>query len=184
MKIDDLDLQALARGQQISLEDLVHHSSRIAEWLFERQGAIAMFWLVDIPGEGLRVMPPPEEDDQGDMDTAERKDRHVASLREFLWACGATRYALASEAWSVLLTDRDELKRYHGEWKGSLANAPHRVEVISIQAEDGRELITASREIVRPAQGKPYLAKLEIERPDLAEGRFVNLLPRHAGDEH
>jgi hypothetical protein len=61
----------------------------------------------------------------------------------------------------------------------TLANATDRREVITIDADDGREYLMAFRAIVRPTHGRAYLGKLgEIERPEHTRGRFLDLLPR------
>jgi len=49
---------------------------------------------------------------------------------------------------------------------------------VLFEAEDGTEVLTAFRDIVRPAHGKPYLGKLgAIERPRGLYGRWLGLLP-------
>jgi hypothetical protein len=72
------------------------------------------------------------------------------------------------------------------EWMDSgsttLADHPLRKELVALQATDGRETLMATRDIVRPASGKPYLAPIEeIIRPDSIEGRMATeLLPSAA----
>jgi hypothetical protein len=64
----------------------------------------------------------------------------------------------------------------------TLANAPDRQEVIEIEADDGHELLQGTREIIRPASGRPHLGKLEVFRPKRIQGRFLDLLPRQRSE--
>jgi hypothetical protein len=74
----------------------------------------------------------------------------------------------------------------NAEWRESgsttLADHPLRKELIVFNADDGRERLLATRDIVRPASGKRYLAPIEeIIRPDSIEGRMATeLLPSAA----
>src|SRR5262249_15455278 len=68
------------------------------------------------------------------------------------------------------------------EWiakgSGTLADHPLRKEQIVLMASDGREVLMAWRDIVRPPAGRPHLGRLsEIERPKELRGAWVKCLP-------
>src|SRR5215831_12831438 len=65
----------------------------------------------------------------------------------------------------------------------TLANDPDRREIIYIQADDGTELLSALRDIVRPAHDKPSKGHAEAlrERPQGQRVRCSSELPDHVG---
>jgi hypothetical protein len=68
---------------------------------------------------------------------------------------------------------------WRAKGSGKLADHPLRKEMISFDANDGHEVLVATRDVVRPPGGRPYLGELsEITRPDSMEGRMAaDLLP-------
>jgi hypothetical protein len=72
----------------------------------------------------------------------------------------------------------EETSRKYAAMGYTFENYPQRREIVFFMADDGREFLTAEREIIRPAHGRAYLGKLSaIERPDRLVGKFVGLLP-------
>jgi hypothetical protein len=149
-------------SRHIPLEAVLRRASRMAQQMFDKDGEVTMFWLVETgAGEQLTlitpVMGPPG------VSGTEVKDALIAKVRGFFQKHDVKRYANASECWTA---DRPE-------------DDPHRREVVFIEAVDGREHLVAMRDIVRLHGGQPYLAKLgQIERPRRLGGRFLDLLPR------
>jgi hypothetical protein len=142
----------------VTLDAFVRRIAREAEKCFDRHGEIPLTWFYEIPGDGLGAMVTPV-----DLDT---KDQLADRMRSLFWEKRVTRYAFVTEGWAATTPG----------WTGPAVNDPQRVELVLIYAEDGREAISAKRDIIRPAHSKPYLAKLEIEHGASRSGRFANLL--------
>ena len=66
---------------------------------------------------------------------------------------GVTRLAMAQEEWEV----DDSWNLRHGP----IREQPNRIEIICLAAMDSERTIIATRRIVRPPHGKPYLDKLD-----------------------
>lgn len=158
----------------VTLEAMMRRLARTTEDMFNDCGEIDSCWLVDIPGEGQKLIVTPISIPPG-ITPGEYKQRLHDGLRNMFEQMGVTRYVCAQECWIAGMDDGSK------EWAaehGSLANFPGRQEAITIHAEDGERFLFAVRTIVRPAQGKPYLTKLEIEQPpSRPDGRFTGLLP-------
>jgi hypothetical protein len=140
----------------------------MAEDAFEKFGGVEMTWLVETADgeQGLIVSPlhvPP------DMSSDEYKDGLDRSLREKFAEMGVCRYACVSECWALAGGLPAE---------GFIRDHPERREFIMITAEDSSECLSAMREVVRPAHGKPYLTKLEIDREWESVGRFTGMLDK------
>jgi hypothetical protein len=170
---------------KVPLDALLRRASRMAEDIFAKDGEISMFWLAEnAVGEQVNILTPVIVPDG--TSPSEHKDRLVAKVRELFREKEIVRYARASECWTLNTEksgiEHDQFDAYMRQ-HGTLANHLDRVEMVMIEAVDGRELIYATREIIRPSGRKPYLGKLSaIERPEHIEGRFLNLLD--GDDDH
>jgi hypothetical protein len=155
----------------ITLEAMLRRASKNAEKMFNKFGGIEMHWLVDTPDEsqGLVITPIRRETDE---------DEFAAAVREQFEAKNVTRFVLVSTAWAI----PDEYDDGHG----SIEQMPGRIEVLLLMASDGRERLSAMREIVRPAGGKPYLTSLKIDRKTefRVQIRFANMLPVENATRH
>lgn len=159
---------------EVTLDAMVRRLSRVTEEIFHEKGEIDTCWLVDIPGEGQKLIASPVVVPPG-VPPRVVKNHVACAMRELFEQLGVTRYAHAAECW-VGSEDAGDTEEWIAE-HGSLANFPGRREAIVINAEDGRQILIALRTIIRPAHGKPYLTKLEIEQTDDVTGRFTGLLP-------
>jgi hypothetical protein len=157
-----------------TLDAMVRRLSRVTEEIFHEEGEIDTCWLVDIPGEGQKLIASPVVVPPG-VSPGEVKDHLAYAMRGLFERLNVTRYAHASECW-IGSGDAGDTQEWIAE-HGSLANYPGRREAIVINAEDGHELLLAMRTIIRPEHGKSYLTKLEIDRAGGMIGRFTGLLP-------
>jgi hypothetical protein len=244
----------------IPLDAMVRRASRMAEQMFDEEGAVDMFWLIDTPAGIISVLSPvfAENPTQGRQVKGEINE----AMREFLREHDATRFVRVAEAWvtehapwtdeevpwtydegfvprtdevfvthvpgsSILVQGRrnrdgklfvdkvfrgakpedrsieevrkdfvahlpgikveivagpeaeDLISRLQTqmEWVAKSDElADHPAEQIVLIADDGREVLMARRDIVRPPGGKPYLSKLsEIKRPKELRGPWVDL---------
>jgi hypothetical protein len=246
----------------IPLEAMVRDASRMAEQMFDEDGAIDMFWLIDTPAGIIGALSPVIAETS--TEASQRKDAIVEAMRDLLREHDATRYVRVAEAWTVdgvptldLLADDEVVSMFATDVPGSsiqvvggrrsrdgklfvsgvakagpggfekafeeadkkivkaeskgiefvtgpeaedlisrvqaemewqargsdnLTDHPLRKEKVVITASDGRELLMATRDVVRPPGGKPYLSELStIVRPDRARGRLAaDLLPSAA----
>jgi hypothetical protein len=177
-ELDGAELGWRSTDPSAPLDALVRRLSQMAEELFDRTGKVDMFWLVESPRGQIMIatqmVGPPGK-------AIETKEVLADGMREFFAKHGVTRYAQASECWFVIGPEP-------GAYRGSLASHPERREAVAVNADDGVEYLVAKRDIVRPEQGKPYLAKLKIERVDLDRhsgvGRFNNLSPISKVQKH
>src|SRR5262249_6647147 len=167
----------------IPIDALIGRVSRMAEQMFDKQDDVDPIWLVEsASGEQHTIISPivaPSGLAAGDY-----KDKLAAKMRETFADLDVVRYARATECWMVKdpAIDPDSTEEQLGlhcaAMGYTLKNHPNRREVVKVEPDAGSELIPASRDITRPAPGKPYLGKLSaIERPTRATGRFLNLLP-------
>jgi hypothetical protein len=167
----------------VSLEALLRRMSRLAEKHFDEHGDVDPMFLVETArGEQSMIIAPIVADNP--LNAHAVKDILATKAREEFAKHDVKRYAFAAEAWMSKnfmgpnMSEEEEARRY-AALGYTLANAPDRKEIVTIEAADGRELLYAMREIVRPAHGRAYLGKLgEIRRPDHVRGRFLDLLPR------
>jgi hypothetical protein len=138
----------------VSLEAMLRRTSRVAEQIFEKQGGIDLLWWFDAPSNGSAMITAR----LGTYDDA-KQDLYETLRKQFaVW--GVTRFVVVCEAYG---TDNKEFVNCPSE-------DPRRREAVLHIAKDARETLCAMREIHRPPQGKPYLAKLEIKRDDHARG--------------
>ena len=155
----------------VPLEAMLRRVSRIVEGMFAKSGGIDMTWLVQNADGAQRMLVTP-------VPRPEHKSALLEELREMLRRDGVTRYARATECWTGQKDDREDSRRWLTA-HGSLAAYPKRREMVLFDADDGvAEYLMASREILRPEGGKPYLGKLsEIERLSKPpSGRFTWML--------
>jgi len=155
----------------VPLEALLRRVVRTAEDMFDKLGEIDMLWIYEnASGEQQMVVTPIMAPD-GQV-AAAYKTYLAAGMRQLFHQHDVVRYAVAAECWT-LGCDLDP------DYCGPLGEHPQRREAIIFEADDGRVFLSAWREIIRPAGGKPYLGKLSaIWRPPRVEGRFHDLLPR------
>jgi hypothetical protein len=139
---------------------------------------VQLFWLVDVPGEGLRTIQTPLRAQSNLAD----QERHIAGqMRAFFAAHGVRRYAFAAQAWAA---EADDDVKAHMIGGGSVGMHPKRREVIRFQAGDDLQTLIATREIIWLQGRKATLGKLQIKCPEGIAGRFVDLLPTPAASVH
>jgi hypothetical protein len=144
-----------------SLEEMLRRTSQVAEQIFDVAGRFGLLWWVDAPGNGQVMIAVPAWTDDAKQEVYE-------TLRKQFAAWGVTRFVVACEAWA---TKKKEFSSCPSE-------DPQRRDFVGIIAKDARETLCAMREIHRPPQGKPYLARLEIERDTNARGPMIDgMLP-------
>ncbi len=154
----------------MNAEQLVKFAARRVEKIFRQRGEIIwMYHFIKDDGQHGVFVPPPFLDG---------KDAIVAATKALFEAEHVVAYVYLNEAWTLQeeagASEVDALMAKYG----SLEHVPGRREVVVILAEDANGVVGGYMEINRPAGRKPYLGKLEVERPDAIEGRMVGLLPR------
>jgi hypothetical protein len=160
--IEDVDLSA-----DVPLAAFLRRVSRIIENRFDQTGEVPPSWaLITAGGKAHLVMTPfPATDEDPCGDNA--KKAGVAFMRDYFREHDVVRYAFVAEAWQ-------------GAKSASVRPSmdPSRTAVVWLIAEDRGGAITALREIIRPANGKPYLAKLGVDDGPHAPGYapFGNLI--------
>jgi hypothetical protein len=156
----------------VPLAAMLRRASQMAEQWFDEADGIDMFLLIENSAgeQGMAVVP----DIPDDRDI---KDKLDAYLRDLLREMDAVRYVIVSECWALRGKEPEDMI-----YTCSLRDHPNRWEIISLAAEDERETLHATREIIRPQGRKAYLGKLDIYRPDKAEGRFMGMLPSTASE--
>jgi hypothetical protein len=158
------------------LRRMLDYASEFCERQFAKKGEIAPMWhAVTVDGQKI-IEPHP---------TYLGKDMAAAMIRSFFDLRDVIRYVYIGEAWTlnrmIQPEEQEEIFR-----KG-LSEHPDRVEVVQIQGEDHQYgQIVASRDIIRPERGKPYLGPLTMvnDLPHIprgatvqSEGRMVGMLP-------
>jgi hypothetical protein len=168
--------------KRIPLDALLRRVSRMAEHVFDKHGDIDPIWLVEnASGEQHGIVSPVVS--PSPLAAAAEKDRIADKLREHFAENDIVRYARAVESWTVAFGAEEQIDLRYAAMGYTLANHPDRREVILIEANDGSEFLTAFRDIIRPAHGRPNLGKLgAIERLNHIEGRWLNLLPSKEHD--
>jgi hypothetical protein len=154
----------------IPLEAMIRRVSREAVKLFDERGSVPMLWLVETAtGEQAHLITSVEES------TPEYKRAFAEEMRELFQEKQVARYARAMECWTAADEGSNKWLLEHG----TLADYPQpRSETVLLDADDGRRYLNASREIIRPAGGRPYLGKLSEIAPGILAGRFSDLLNR------
>jgi hypothetical protein len=172
------------------LDALIRRVSRMAEQHFNDHGDIDPMWLVEnAAGEQHMIVSPVIA--PSPLAAAETKDRIADEMRKHFAEHDIVRYAVAMEAWAVhdpeskQAPTTEQAALEYAAMGYTLKNHPDRREIVMFEAEDGTELLTAMRDIIRPANGKPYLGKLgPIERYDgVMMGRWAGLLPSKAHEQ-
>ena len=158
------------------LRRMLDHASAFCDRHFAKKGEIAPMWHAVTAGGQTIIEPHP---------TYLGKDMAAAMIRSFFDLRDVIRYVYIGEAWTLNRMIRPE--EQEEIFRRGLSEHPDRVEVVQIQGED-RDYgqIIASRDIIRPAKGKPYLGPLQMIN-DLShvpqgatiqsEGRMVGMLP-------
>jgi hypothetical protein len=163
----------------VPLYALLRRASRLAEGLFNKDGEFDPFFVCDIPGKELAVVITPLIGKPG-LAAIEYKDRLTAKLRVEFAEKGVTRYVAVAECWMAEPPKQDmtplEVSQYYAALDFSLKNDPKRKEVVVLTADDGKQQLSAMREIIRPANGRPYLGKLEPFEQTISQ-RLGDLLP-------
>ncbi len=151
----------------VPLDAFLRRASRIVEKRFDETGEVPPSWfLVTASGQTHAVVTPflaTGEDPFADN----AKRRGIAFMRDYFREHDAVRYAHVAEAW---MGTKPALVRPTMD--------PNRIEIVSLIVEDRDGACSGTREIIRPANGKPYLGKLELadESPKLGYSKFGNLL--------
>jgi hypothetical protein len=165
------------------LDALIRRVSRLAEKRFNEHGDIDPMWLTEnARGEQQMIITPVIADSP--LAAADVKDRIAAEMRKHFAENDVVRYAVAMEAWTLTDAERKQVPTTeqaaleYAAMGYTLKNHPDRREIVCIEADDGTEVLTAERDIIRPAHGKPCLGKLgPIERYDQLTSRWTGLLP-------
>jgi hypothetical protein len=158
------------------LRRMLDHASAFCEKQFALRGEIAPMWhAITSTGETL-IEPHPVQ---------LGKDLAASLIRAWFDARDVIRYVYIGEAWTLhrMIKPEEQAEIFR---KG-LSEHPDRVEVVQLQGED-REYgqIIASRNIIRPKIGKPYLGPMLMvnDLPHIpkgaavtSEGRMVGMLP-------
>jgi cob(I)alamin adenosyltransferase len=158
------------------LRHMITLASEGCELSFNQTGIVAPTWYAITAVGALLELPVPHLD----------KDIAAAMVRAYFKLHDVVRYVFVTEAWTVSQSNVEDVEALVKkiEERGAAAH-PDRVEVVIIAGEDrdAGELI-AHRRIVRPRQGRAYLAPLEmLEKAIESRGRMVGLLPAH-GTRH
>jgi hypothetical protein len=149
----------------VPLEAMLRRASRMAEQMFDKDGEVTSFWLAETAVGQQQTIVTPMVFPPG-VPADEAKRMLAKKMREHFKEHNVVRYAHAAEAW-----------KGHDSWPGRPSEDPQRQELVVISADDGCECLIASRDIVRPQGGKPYLTKLsDIEREKQPRGRLMDLL--------
>jgi hypothetical protein len=87
-------------SKEITLEAMVRRASRMAEEMFEKIGAVEMFWLLDSKLLGQTTLVTPMQYPEG-VEEGAFKEMAAARLRTEFKEKAVTRYAVATEAWKA-----------------------------------------------------------------------------------
>jgi hypothetical protein len=144
-----------------SISNLIDLGSTYAERIFNNIGRVdARFIAVTADEKVMYVDFPPVGRDQG-----------FDLIRELFLAKDVVAYVFIDEAWIADGLTEAEAATVNPE------RHPDRHEAVIISAESEHEgQRFATREIVRPKQGKPFLEALEMSDFPQAQGRLVGLL--------
>jgi len=158
------------------LRRMLDCASDFCERHFAKKGEIAPMWHA-VCSDGQTIIEP--------HPTYLGKDMAAAMIRSFFDLRDVIRYVYIGEAWTLNRMIRPE--EQEEIFRKGLSEHPDRVEVVQIQGEDHEYgQIIASREIIRPEHGRPYLGPLLMvsDLPHVprgatiqSEGRMVGMLP-------
>lgn len=155
---------------KVPLEAMLRRASRMAEQMFAAQGNVDTFWLVEAAGGEQRTLVTPMAPPPG-CDPAQFKRELIDKVREYFATYEVVRYASALEGWIRRDPDRPAVD-------ASTAAG----ELVVINADDGERHLRATREIIRPENGKPYLAALSKIEAAEGGGRMDVFAPRSSSD--
>src|SRR5262249_41274932 len=143
--------------KRVPLDALIRRVSRLAEQMFDKAGEIDPIWLVEnASGQQQTLVVPIIA--SSPLAGAEQKDRIAADMREMFDENDIVRYARAVEAWTLESPKEvtaEQLALQYAAMGYTYKDHPDRRETVVLDAEDETELLTAFRDIIRPAQGKP-----------------------------
>jgi hypothetical protein len=160
---------------EIDLKELVEFASEQAEKIFKKTGAIyPMYHAITAKGESL-ILTPREED----------KDLAVALVKAAFILNDVSQYVFMDEAW--ILDDRKGSLPPQ-DWakiqREGIRNHPDRREAVMFAAENRHgKMLTGTRFILRPENGRPKLSPLRLDDMSHMEssGRMVGLLNPESG---
>jgi hypothetical protein len=138
--------------QPVTLEALLRRAMRQSEHMFEERGEVPAHWLVENAAGDPRTFITPFEIPRG-VAPSKWKAGLAEFMRQAFADTGVVRYVFVAEC----LVD------------------PDGIECVVFIANDSHHSLAATREIMRPAHGKPYLGKPEFA-DDSSGGTFSNLL--------
>lgn len=137
--------------------------SRAAEQVFTEQGEIEPMWILeDTAGEQTMLVTPIVAG--FGLEALAIKEKLTADLRQKFREWNVCRYASAMESWTTPATTADPAAaaEAYAAMGFTLKNAADRRERVTLQAEDDKQFLAASREIHRPQGSKPYLGALRM----------------------
>jgi hypothetical protein len=147
----------------LDLHKTIEMFSGLADELFNDFGCLQPIYFVCRQGNWQQYVPGP----------AHPKKLVEIAMRKLLRSSGADAYVFMDEAWIV------ESKNKEGvPLDIAPSEHPDRREIVVITAEDKTSQLIASRNILRPDNGKPSLAPLEIYGEVTLQGRMTNLMSR------
>ena len=153
------------------LHDLIKHTSRATDKLYGENGKILPMYHIVMHDGSHSIVSSPHHD----------KDAATTMMRAYFEITPTRRYVFVAEAWTA---------EYPQEPTQPIimpSQHPDRIEIIMFLGED-RDIgmLSASRRIIRPPNGKPHLGPLEFNDITGAtmEGRMVGLLPRDHREMH
>jgi hypothetical protein len=150
----------------VPLEAMIRRASRMAEEMFDAQGNVDMFWLVEhASGERRTLVTPIIQLPGCDLD--QYKQTVIDDVRKYFAQHGVERYARATEGW---------IRRDPNLPAVDASTAAG--EIVLVDADDGERYFNATREIIRPEHGKAYLGPLSKIEAREAGGRMNVFAPR------
>jgi hypothetical protein len=144
----------------IDLHKTIEQFSGLVDELFNKIGYVQPTYFVYHNGDWQHVPTPWEYP----------KEVVAMAMRKLLQTTRAEAYVFMDEAWVV------EAKEVNLDVAPS--EHPDRREIVVITAEDETSQLLARRNILRPTDGKPSLAPLEIYGDGKLEGDMTNLMSR------
>jgi hypothetical protein len=149
---------------------MLRRASRMAEQMFDQQGNVETFYLVETASGEQRTLVTPMAPPPGyNLDQFKRE--LTDQVRKYFATYKVVRYARALEGW--MRRDQDQ---------PAIDASTAAGEIVLIDADDGGQRLIASRDIIRPQHGKTYLGKLsKIEAAELG-GRLDIFAPRPTSD--
>ena len=133
----------------IPLDALVRRITREVKIIFKKEGDLwPPLWFVETP-EGMIIFGTP-------IHEREYKPVLAKNMTSYFQEINARRYVAVAPCWR------------HGE--------DGKRESLHIIAHDGKQILSAFCDIVRPMGGKPYLTKFnDLELPELSEDSVFNV---------